>query len=461
MKDQKGSILLALVLVLPALIAIATLYIDLTLSTMRVARTDQSRTRAQLATDAGVDAALEQINLDNDWVGSGGQIELQNAGGVRTTYETVVTPIDSDSKEIVSTGRTFRPAAATQPSAVVKVTVNLRSVKTGEFSVVSGVGGLIMENNSKILGGDVFINGDVVMSNSAQIGLTSKPGNIQVAHQNCPNPANATYPRLCAGGENGQPISITNPARIYGSVRANNQTNTTGMSNPGLVASSGVTPQSLPTHNRTQQKANITQTQSTSYYLNCDANNTTRTWPGRLKIVGNVTISKGCNIVLEGDVWITGNLTLQNSAKITVANNISLGGANTVDPRLPTLMVDGQQGINLLNSAILASNSSNVGMQAITYWSRASCSPDCTDVTGVDLRNSRDDTTLKLDNNTEAPNSILYARWTQVNLANGGSIGAVIGQRVRLSNSAAITFGTSVTTGDVYWVIDSYRRTFN
>ena len=461
LKNQSGSILLSIIITLPFIILIAALYTELTISGLGIAKRDQSRTHAQLATDAGIDAGMEQINTVNNWPGSVSQVEVHNDGKVKTTYQTSVVN-DGSNKSLISTGRTFRPATASQSESDVTVTVKLREIKAGQYSVVSGVGGLFMQNSAKILGGDVFINGEISMQNSAQIGLTTNPVNVRVAHQNCPNPATASYPRLCATGENGQPISITNPANIYGSVYTNNQTNGNRMTNPGLVASSGVTAQPLPTHNRTQQKANITTTTGSSYYTSCSANNTTRNWPSRLKIVGDVTIEKSCNIILEGDVWITGNLTLKNSATITTANGITLGDSNTVDADQPTIMVDGSAGVVLQQSGSLLSNNNSLGMQVITYASRATCSPDCSDVTGVDLYNSRNDKTIQLQNSAQAPNSILYARWTQAEMANGGAIGAVIGQTIRLSNSASITFGASTgAEGASYWVIDNYRRTFN
>ena len=458
-KNQSGSALLAITLMMPFIILIAALYTQFAVGGLVVAKRDQSHTHAQFATDAGIDAAMEQINSSGGtWAGTGGEIEVQNDGKVRTTYEATVTDIDATHKSLVSTGRTFRPAGAASPESTVTVTVMLRPVTTGLFSVASGVGGLYLQNSAKILGGDVLVNGEISMTNTSQIGLTTNPVTVKVAHQNCPNPATSSYPRLCASGENGQPISMNNSAQIYGEVEANNQVSGAGMSNPGLTSGSGVPVQALPTHNRTQQKANVTLTTSDSSYLSC--NSGTRTWPAKLKIVGNVTISNSCNVILEGDVWITGTLTVRNSGRITVQNGISLGGTNTVDNRLPTIMIDGASGLTVEQSGALMSNAASVGMQVVTYWSRASCSPDCSDVTGVDLYNSRNDRTVHLQNSAQAPNSILFARWTQLELANGGGVGAVVGQTVRLSNSASVTFGVSAGVGTTSWVIDNYRRTF-
>lgn len=465
--SQSGSALVTLIIVMPFLMLITALYMELTVGSLGLAGRDQLRTHAQFSTDAGIDFALQEINIDNAWIGtdidSNGTIdeaELHNDGEVRTTYQVYVTAVDDDNKLVTSVGRSYKPATSTTPSATVTVNVDLRAVRSGEYSVASGVGGLLMQNSAKIIGGNVLINGGIHMQNSAQIGLSTSPVNVEVAHQNCPQPPDASYPALCASGENGEPILIENQAHIYGTVKANNQTNGQGMDDPGLVASSGVSAQPLPPHDRTAQKNNITLTSSDNYYLSCDSNTATRTWPARLKIVGDVSIKKGCVVTLEGDVWITGRLTIENSASIRTVDGIALGGQNTVNASLPTIMVDGSAGVVAQNSARLQSNADNVGMQVITYWSRASCSPDCSDVTGVDLNSSRNDRTILLQNSAEAPNALLYARWTQIELSNGGSIGAVVGQTVRLTNSATITFGASAGAGNTYWVIDGYRRAF-
>ena len=124
-------------------------------------------------------------------------------------------------------------------------------------------------------------------------------------------------------------------------------------------------------------------------------------------------------------------------------------------------MIDGSNGATFSNAGKIQSNASGTGVQIITYYSTASCSPDCTDVTGTDLNSSRTRTTISLSNSAEGADSIFYARWTQVNLANGGQIGAVVGQTIYMSNSATITFGTEIPGGDdTQWVIDGYRRVF-
>lgn len=446
---QQGSILLSLVLVLPFLILILAAYMSLTTSGMKLARTDMLRVNAQLAVDAGIDAALSIINQDDDWAGTEGEVELRNADDIRTTYEVEVFDTDEDRKEIAAVGRSYTPADSPEPTSTVRIMVDLRPVKYGGYSLVSGVGGLSLKNNSRILGGNVYINGKVDLINSAQIGLTTNPVNMHVAHQSCPNPPSANYPQVCASGENGEPISIKNNARIYGDVKANNQTNGNGMTSPGLTASSGVAPLPLPEYDREAHKAAVAVQQSGSQ-AGCSGG--TKTWPANLKVNGDVRISNGCNVIIEGDVWITGSLRLQNSSRITVSE--SLGET------MPVVMVDGSEA-QLTNSSRLVGNSHSTGLQIITFRSNASCSPDCTEVTGPELASSQNLTTISLSNSSAGPNSIFYAKWSKVSVGNSGEIGALIGQTVELTNSSAIVFDTgSAVEETVFWVIDGYRRVF-
>ncbi len=449
---QKGSILISLVLILPAILFVTATFLQLAVSSLRLAKKDQLFTQAQFATDAGIDRSLYEVNADDAWAGTSGEVELHNDGSVRTTYEVTVTNNGAESKTLTSVGRSYWPVSNSTAASTVRVESSLRPVSSGGFSVVTGVGGLYMSNSAKILGGNVQVNGEVRMTNGAQIGLSSSPVDLNVAHQNCPNPATASYPQLCGSGENGQPISIANLAHIYGDVKANNQTDDDGMTDPGLTASSGVIPEDLPIHDRDAQKASITSEQ-TGATASCSGN-TSKTWPANLKINGNVTISTNCTVTVSGDVWITGTLTLSNQGTLVVSD--SLGTTR------PNIMVDGSPtSVTMSNNSELLSNDDDTGFQIITYWSEASCSPDCSDVTGTDLYDSRDDTTISMDNSSDAAETILYARWSRVSVSNNGQIGALVGQTVQLSNSAAITFGTSVGTETSYWVIDGYRKIFN
>jgi hypothetical protein len=448
--SQKGQILITMIIVIPALILIVSAYLSLSTSGYRLERRDQFRTQAQMAADAGADYGVEQINQNNAWPGTNGEVTLQSDSSKKVTYEVTETDNSSTSKTLTVTGRTYFPASSNSAIETVKVNVDLREVTSGSFSVASGEGGLIMKNSSKITGGSVLVNGTINMQNTAQIGLSTSPvENVQVADAVCPVPADVTYPRICTAGDSQpQPISIANTAKIYGAVSANNQTDSTNMSSPGLVASSGVNTQALPTYDRAAQKAAVTTTINGGF--SCSSGS--QTWAANTKIVGDVSISNKCKVTVQGNVWITGNFSMINQSQLIVAD--ALGSTK------PVIMVDGSTGASFNNSTALTSNSGGTGFEIITFYSKAACSPDCTSVTGTDLDNSRSVVTINLQQSATGPQTVFYAYWSEVDIANSGQLGALIGQTILLENTGTITFTTSAGVGTSSWVVNGYRRAF-
>ena len=445
---ERGSILLIFIIVMPFMLLVAIYFSQLSLASFRVARDDQLRTSAQLSADAGADFGIGKIALDNGWPGTGGEVLLQSETKTRTTYDVAVTDLPDNRKTMTVIGRSFSPSSSTTAAKTVSVTLVLRGVPEGDYGIIGGQGGLIMTNNSKLVGGNVFINGEIKMSNSAQIGLSVKPVNVKVAHQICPNPPNASFPMVCSSGENGQPITIDNTAAIYGEVTATNQVNGAGMSSPGLVAGS-VAPKPLPTYNRAAQKAAVINTINSS--VSCSGFQSL-VWPANTKIVGNVSIAGMCTVTVLGDVWITGSLAMNNTAIMRVATT-----AGTVPPNI---MVDGAAGVNMAQGSIMASNVNLTGFRIFTFWSDSACSPDCTSLTGPDLFNSRDVSTIQLQNTASGSNTVFYAYWTQIDISNSGQVGALIGQTILMSNTTALTFGASAQIGGpLTYVVQSYRRT--
>lgn len=448
---QNGSILLVFLLSLPFLILIATYYAQLALTSFQVAVKDQLHSQAQLSADAGADYAVGRIGQDNSWSGTGGEVTLHSETKIRTTYAVTVTN-NAKTKTLNVVGRSYSPASATTPARSVKIAVDLRPVTAGAFGIISGEGGLFMSNSSKIVGGDVFINGEISLSNTAQIGLSTVPLNVSVAHQICPVPPNATYPRVCNNGEHGQSITINGPsAHIYGTVKATNQINGAGMSSPGLISGSSVAPLPLPTYDRAAQKSAVANN-ITGAAASCSGTQNL-VWPANTKITGNVTIGVKCNVIVQGNVWITGSLNVLNSAKLIVAD--------TLGTTVPNIMVDGATGAIFSNSAQLVSNASSTGFEIFTFWSNSACSPDCTTLTGTDLYNSRAVTTINLQQSSTAPNTIFYAYWSQVQIGNSGQIGALIGQTIQMNNTGTLTFGAAASIGGpTIYVVQGYRRQY-
>ena len=463
--SNSGYVLIALLTTVSFVVVAAISVASLASNNLRVANSDTHRLAAQFAADAGADASVQALNLDLDWEDSAGEQTVANTSTYRTTYESTLNDGPDDLHRILSvTGRTYVPASSSTPTVERSYDISLRGISAGSFSLVSGVGGLIMQNSAKVIGGAVHVNGSVTMSNSAQIGLSTSPVNVTVAHYNCPVSGGTSYPSQCPIG-NDEPIKISNPAWIYGDVKTANSTDLSPttisrMSNGGLVPGS-VSSIELPSHDRQQLISDTNAATAadpsrsiTGSAASCSGNGTTKTWKANTKITGDVSISQSCTVLVEGDVWITGDISLRNSGSLRVANGLTTA---------PVIMVDGSSGVSSSQSGSFISNNSSIGFRVITYHSAAACSPNCADVTGLDLFNSRNITTINIGQTSSGPNTEFYARWTEVEMGNSGGIGALAGQTVKLTNSAAVTFGVEVSGINTIngWVIESYKRNYD
>ena len=458
-KNTDGFILVTIMLLTAFVFVVSISTSQLAVSNLRAANLETFRINAQFAADAGADLSLYNINQGlasgTDWTGTGGaEVTVADETSYKTTYKATVTDTEIsglDRKILKVTGRTYSPKTSTTAVSSRTYTIIVRPIDAVDFSVVTGVGGLVMENSAKVIGGSVFVNGTITMTGSSQIGLTNAPVSVFAAHQNCPLGGGATYPTQCTSG-NGEPISISNPAWIYGEVRAQNQTTGSRMSNTGLVANSTVTPLALPVHDRTAQKNAIVPANAmTGAAASCTSNNGSKTWPANTKITGDVTVSRSCVVTVEGDVWITGNVDMLQSGTVKPLNTITTP---------PSVMVDGA--VTMENSATFASTTAAtpIGFKVISYKNSLN-NPDATP-TGQDLYNSAQIETIALTQTASAPNTEFYSKWSKVSIGNSGGIGAVTGQSIRLHNSASITFGAKVggLPTIMGWIIESYRRDY-
>lgn len=423
-------------------------------------RRDYNSLNALATAEAGADAAITSLNASAAYVGTSSTCPLSDnpTGGVelyndavkgRAIYDSCIEAGSTANEKILwAKGRVYRPQTSTTPTStrMVKITLVGSTVPGTNYSVQTGPGGLIMTNSAQISNGAVYVGGKVTMSNTAQIGSTANPVDTQVAYYSCPQPATSAYPSLCTTG---QPIVLTNQARIYGNVYANNQTNGSGMSNGGLVASSGVAAPTLPDYDRASHKAAVT-ANLTGSQASC-SNNQQITWPANVKITGTVNLSNNCQVTMAGPVWITGNLNLSNRSILRIAAGVT---------EQPVIMVDGSGGFNLANQGTIAANAAGIGPRIITFWANATCSPDCTTLAGTQLANSQNQATINISNQGLGAPAELYSRWSKIQVSNGGTVGKMLGQTIQFANSGSVSFGlgSSTTPGTTVWNVQFYDR---
>lgn len=459
-KNQKGAVLLALIIMMPFLMLVVASYLQLTVNNYYVSREDQYNTNAQFAADAGLDLAIQEIKAASGWSGTAGtDVTLSSDGTTRTAYKVTVAPIDANTKSVTSIGRIYSPVSVLKSEITIQIILKSGGGGggggAGTHGLVAGPGGLYMDNNSTVPSGkDISINGKLVIKDASKLGLPGNTNNIEISHQSC----SSTYPRVCAVGEDGEPIAVSGGATINGVVKANNQTTTAGINS--LVAGSGVIPKPMPTYDRNAQKTAVIPANAlTGASASC--NGGTKIWGPNAKITGNVTVKNTCEVTIKGNVWITGDLNVSNNAKLIVDNPLLAVK--------PVIMVDGST-TAIEDNSKLVSNLSGTGMMIINFWSPiVACSPDCVNLTGTDLLNSQSQRTILLKNLAVGPQSILYAYWTKLELDNAGSVGAIAAQNISLKDTGAPGFGTTInSTGPILgggggastWSVASYKRVY-
>jgi len=449
-KYKNGFVLPLTVFLILLLVAAALASTAFTIQFLADSDTNAARTEALLAAEAGIEYAIQELNQTPAGDGVITATELvSNTEQGRVTYTTSVSNGSVNEKNITSIGQVYIPQNATQPVATRRVQATTVGTSSDSGTTVKAGQRLEMSNSSTVTNGIVRVNGRIIMSNSSKIGTAQTPVNVHVGNFACSNPS---YPSACSTSN---PITLNNSAEIYGDVRANNQQTSTGMTNNGLIATSGVEANPLDgaylssVHDRVAQKNAVSNTISAAT-ASCTTNNGTKTWAANTKITaGTVTISKSCKVTVLGDVWIVGNLSMINSGGLVVGDGIT---------DRPDIMIDGQLGISMANSSTVTANSSDTGVRLLAYYSTDSCNPNCSDVVGSDLDTSEEITTVNLKNSSLAPGASFYAVWSKVELANGGSVGSLLGQVISLSNPSNVTFGEELSSGDKVWTIQNYRR---
>ncbi len=462
--DNRGMILITSLLIFLLLTFIVLSLADLSIAQYGRTSRNVSVSNSLLTAEAGIEQSLHELNSDSTFTGLPETVFFNDETKGRATFQsTVVDGSGPNEKVVTSIGRVYRHNQTSDPISERRIRVTVVGTSAPEPSVIAGAGGLILRGSASIVNSDVRANGYIDLNGASKIGTSSQPVNVEVAHQNCPtgNNPGPTFPQYCTSG---QPITMDHSTAIYGTVCARNQTSTgpnnnikPGNGGQGLVV--GCPPPEavpLPTYDRNAHIAAVTTT-STGSNITYDCSKWAsgqgfqRTWPANLRLTGNVSMSSSCDLTITGDVYITGNLSIGGAARIRVAD--SLGN------RKPVIMVDGT--IDVGGSAALIPNTSGTSAHFISFKSTATCSPNCTSVTGNDLKASQSLTTIDVGGAGNFPGTVFQAYWSKIVMGGSGTTGSAIGQTIDLSGAGTITFGTSLSSGELTWTIRSYQQDFN
>lgn len=456
-ENRRGFVLISVIIAFSALMIVGFALLYATTSQNVLTHDNVYNNNALLTAEAGVEQSLQQLNTDDNFGGYASEQEFfnnQNQG--RGVYTTTVedSPADPNARVITSTGKVYRHNNAKLVSTrIVRVT----AVGTGSegYSVHTGPGGLILGGSAAITNSSVYVGGKLTLNGAAKIGTYSQPLTVDVANNACPegNDPGPTYPDLCTTSE---PISLSYSTNIYGTVCATGQTSTGpnnniqgGSTGEGLKIGCTAPPTSPPTYDRDAHIAAVTTTaagNNNSYV--CQSWPFDRTWPANLKLTGDVSIASSCDVTIKGNVYITGNLNIGGAAKITVDESV---GATR-----PVVIVDGT--ITVGGSAQLIANSQGTGIEFISFKSTASCNPDCTNLSGTELKQSSQTQTVRIGGAANVPGMVFDAYWGKIKVDGSGNVGSAIGQTVDMSGAGTVTFGTTLSSGARTWTITSYQE---
>lgn len=459
--NDQGLVLVTIILVAGAFLTIGIALISVATTQYTTTRNKTLSTNALLVAEAGIEQSIKQLNADDNFAGyTTTQEFFNNPTQGKGTFATAITasPGDPNAKIITSTGKVYRSATASTPTSTRIVKVTVVGTSSQGYSVHSGPGGIILGGAASILNSDVYANGFIKMTGGSRIGTNTQPVNVFVANQACPSGSNPgpTYPSVCSGVE---PISLGWATYIYGTVCATGQTSKgpsganilPGSTGQGLKPGCVAPPVAMPTYDRSGHIARVSTTSASNNntYV-CNQWPYDRTWPANLKLTGNVHLSGVCNITLKGDVYITGDLTMNGSSRITVDN--------TVGSDRPTIIVDGK--ITMGGAAQLVANSAGSGIDFISFKSSASCNPNCTNLSGNDLKNSSVQETVNIGGGAILPGMSFNAYWGKITIGGAGNIGSAMGQTIDMSGAGTITFGTGLSSGSKTWTISSYQQKY-
>lgn len=460
-----GMIMVAVLFMSVALSMVALSLINNASARNRLALAGVYGNNALLAAEAGIEQSVEQLNISDTFTGyTTAQTFFNNSTQGKGVFTTTVSPSPdgTNAKVITSVGKVYRPGISTP---VQRRTIKVTTVGTSSpgYSVHTGPGGLILSGSANITNSEVYVNGSITLQGAAKIGTAAQPLSVHVANAQCPTGSTpgSTYPQVCGGGT--QPITMDYSTAIYGTVCATSQTSTgpnnnikPGSSGSGLVPGCTAPVVAPPTYDRATQISQVTTTKSsTDSTVDCtrwvSGQAFTRTWPSNLKLTGNVDVSSSCDLTITGNVYITGNLTIGGAAKIRVAD--SVGAVR------PVVIVDGS--ITAAGSGGMITNSSGTGIEFISFKTNASCNPNCTSLTGNELKASQGLQTVTVGGAANAAGMIYYSYWGKISVGGSGNLGSALGQTVDLSGAGNVVFGTALSTGVRTWTISSYQQLRN
>lgn len=386
---RQGYVLLLALIFLGIFFTTGSAYLNAVTSSARSVRSSVSSAQALSLAEAGIDAAVYQLNQNGNYSG-----EANTALGAGV-YTVVVSNIDTNTKRLTVTG--YVPHAASPVATkTVSVLVNVTDTISFHYGAQVGAGGLSMNNNSEMIGnlysdgsisGSGTITGDVTIASSTHslIGVTVT-GTVRAhALSNCSISGDAYYQTLsnCPVGGTKHPGSA-DPASLPMPI-SDAQIDAW----EAIAAAGGITAGPY--------------TVSGSQTL------------GPREINGDLTVNG--TLTLNGVLWVKGNVNIGNNATLTVASGLGNAGAILIADATGNQTTKGK--IDISNNATISGNGT-AGSYPMLLSTKI----------GSDA--------IEISNNVTSV--ILYASRGTIEVSNNATVNQITAYQLSLQNNSTITY---------------------
>lgn len=410
---SRGYIILLVLIFTGIFATVSTAFVGYLLSYGRLERAMVANAQALALAEGALDHAASQFNQNPSY---SGETDTALGNGVFTI---TVTNIDSNTKRVTATGHvpnSQNPIA----TKVIKANIGLgNNFISFHYGIQAGNGGFSLENSSKIIG-NVFSSGPVIGSDTNYIYgdvVSSGPnGLVYGIHA-----TSSVFAHTIGGASQ---VTIIDKNAYYATTKTN--TTVTGTSYPN---SPDQAPVDLPISDEqineweTIAAAGGTATCSGSSYTISSGSVTI----GPVKVPCNLNISNSATVTIGGHIWVTGDITIQNSAVVKMA--ASLGATNVaIIADNPSDRINSSK-ITVANSATFQ-NSGTTGSFVFLISQNNSAETGGT-VAAFSLSNS-------------ASALVAYAAHGLIPLANTVKLKEVTAYKITMQNSATVTYDTGL-----------------
>lgn len=396
--------------VLAIMISVAITMSALVFYRQQISTNAVKSTQSYYAAEAGIEDALLRLNKNPTIAVTSYDLSVGESVANVTILDAV-----SNSKNIESQGNTQELIRKVKATYVFEGEGN-----SFFYGIQVGEGGLIMNNNSKIIG-NVFSNGHVTGGNGSAI-----TGTVQISG------SGNKLSNVDIGVDAYVDICENNGTNITGVLHANNANNC----NYGSLTASElpVNPVPLPIADSQIDAWRVEAANSQIINNNFVIDNSTTQSLGPAQIMGSLTVKKNSTLNVTGTISVFGPIIFENGSTVKLDNFYGyysgvIISSNTINVKNGSLLEgSGQEGSYLLVVSTMPYNSSSINV----------------------------------DNN--AFGAIFYTNNGGITLSNNTGVKAIIGYQITLNNNAEVTYESGLSNVLFYsgpgggWKVENWEE---